>query len=83
MSSVGNGKKADLYLSVIGVLLLIIMGVMTWSFQAATARNDRDHDRIIGMVQSLANEYRDFTEHAPPDHVHLPDGSCARKMPIH
>jgi len=78
MTVASNGKKADLYLKFIGILLIANMAILSFVFVRAMERNDRDHEDIIRMVQSLALGFRDFAEHAPPNHIHLDDGTCAR-----
>ena len=87
MADIGNGKKADLYLKFIGILIVVVISLLTFTFNITRNQNNEDHKEIMasvvatqGMVQKLATDFRDWCEMAPPEHVHLDsNGSVMRK----
>ena len=87
-----NGEKADFYLKVIGVLICILIGILSFVSASAISRNDTAHVEIKRMITDMSGANNDriraldervtrFFEHAPPPHVHLEDGKVSRVVP--
>ena len=87
----GNNGRAYFYLKIIGVLVCILMGILSWVTLSAISANEVAHNDIKNMIvtmsqannmriEGLAERYNDFTSHAPPNHTHHADGSISRRL---
>jgi hypothetical protein len=73
-----SGASSRWYLNVIITLLMVFMALIAWTMQDALARNDQDHEVIKDDLKELSGLVLTFVQNAPPNHIHLPDGTCAR-----
>ena len=78
-----NGEKARWYLNILVTICMVILALIAWAMRDALARNERDHEVIKEDLQALSAIVTTFFQNAPPNHVHLPDGSVARVVPNH
>ena len=83
-----NGR-AKLYLQCLVAAIGVVIIISGYVFGTAVIRNDADHlvimrtaeahtIRLEAKIDAIATIFNIFAQGAPPDHVHLDDGTTAR-----
>ena len=91
MADTQNNGRADFYLKIIGVLVCILMGILSWVTLNAISSNEVAHNDIKQMivqmstanhdrVRNLEKRFNDWCSLAPPLHEHLPDGTITKRV---
>ena len=89
MTAVQTNGRAEYYLKIIGVLICILIGLLSYLTVTAIEQNSVAHAEIKRMITAMSSangarikaldeRFTSFVEKAPPRHIHLKNGGVSR-----